>query len=248
MKKILLVMFTLFFAAQINAQTADEILDNYFENIGGRDAMDGLSGIKMMAKVSQGGMEIPIEIVQLKDGRQYTKFQLQGIEFFQGVFDGETLWNSNFQTQKAEKADAETTENMKRNIGAFPDPFLNYADKGYSVELLGTETVEGTETFKLKLTQKPVLVDGEEMENITFYYFDSENFVPIMVEKEMMAGPMKGNISVSRMSDYQEVEGLYFPFSLSQGVKGGGSQPLMIESISLNPEVEETMFKFPEEN
>ncbi len=248
MKKILLVMFSLFFAAQINAQTADEILDNYFENIGGRDAMDGLSGIKMMAKVSQGGMEIPIEIVQLKDGRQYTKFQLQGIEFFQGVFDGETLWNSNFQTQKAEKADAETTENMKRNIGAFPDPFLNYTDKGYSVELLGTETVEGTETFKLKLTQKPVLVDGEEMENITFYYFDSENFVPIMVEKEMMAGPMKGNISVSRMSDYQEVEGLYFPFSLSQGVKGGGSQPLMIESISLNPEVEETMFKFPEEN
>jgi len=46
------------------------------------------------------------------------------------------------------------------------------------------------------------------------------------------------------MSDYQEVDGMYFPFSLTQGLKGGESQPLIIMSIELNPEVNDGAFTF----
>ena len=62
----------------------------------------------------------------------------------------------------------------------------------------------------------------------------------------MKIGPQKGSISQSLFSDYQEVDGLYFPFSISQGVKGGGSQPLAITEIIINPEVDESRFEFPE--
>ena len=55
------------------AQTKEEIIANYIENTGGAEAWNNLQGLKMTAKVSQGGMEIPIEMVQLKDGRQMTK-------------------------------------------------------------------------------------------------------------------------------------------------------------------------------
>ena len=37
-----------------------------------------------------------------------------------------------------------------------------------------------------------------------------------------------------------------FPFSMSQGIKGGASQPMIIESIELNPEVEDSAFAFSE--
>jgi len=54
-------------------------------------------------------------------------------------------------------------------------------------------------------------------------------------------------ISETKMSDYQEVEGLYFPFSISQGVKDGQSQPITLDKIELNPQVDDSEFKFPEE-
>jgi outer membrane lipoprotein-sorting protein len=230
-----------------NAQTADEIIAKYFENTGGMAKWAALKGIKMSAKVNNQGMEIPLEIVQLKDGRQMTVINFQGKEIKQSVYDGTTLWSHNFMTMKAEKSDAESTQNFKANLGSdFPLPFFNYKERGYKVELLGKETVDGSETFKLKLTKNPIMVDGKQEESVEFYYFDTENFVPLMAEAEIKSGQGKGMISQSKMSDYQEVEGVMLPFSMTQGLKGGQSQPLTITSIVINPPVDDKAFAFPE--
>jgi len=256
MKQLSLILSILFIAfivkpSSVEAQDmdVDEIISNYLENTGGADTWKALKGTKTMAKFSQGGMEIPLEIVQLSDGRQYSMINFQGTSIMQGVFDGETMWNTNFQTMKAEKADAEMTEMMKLNANDFPDSFLDYKDKGYTVELEGVETMEGTETYKVKLVKEPITVEGEKVDDISYYYFDTENFVPIVMESEVKLGPQKGIIQQITFSDYQEIEGLYFPFSITQGIKDGPSQPITFESIVLNPEVDDTVFAFPvEEN
>ena len=67
-----------------------------------------------------------------------------------------------------------------------------------------------------------------------------------MQEQEIHAGPMKGNVSQTVFSDYQEVDGLYFPISLTQQVEGMGGQEIVIESVVINPEVEDELFNFPE--
>jgi outer membrane lipoprotein-sorting protein len=200
----------------------------------------------MTAKLNQQGMEIPIEIVQLKGGKQFTSFSFQGMEIKQGVFDGETLWSTNMTNMQPEKSDSETTENVKLSKEDFPSALLNYKEKGYSVELIGNETIDGADTFKIKLTKKPLTVDGNSVDDITFFYFDTENFVPIAIESEVKMGPAKGMVQLITMSDYQEVDGLYFPFSMSQGVKGQPGQPMAFDTIELNPEVDESIFLFPE--
>jgi outer membrane lipoprotein-sorting protein len=249
MKRTLTLIFGLFLAAGLSAQTVDEIIAKYFENTGGIDKWKSVQGVKMAAKVNQGGMEIPLTMIQLKDGRQATVISFQGKEIKQGVYDGSTLWSHNFMNMKAEKSDAEATENFKKDIGEFPDPFLTYKERGLKAELLGKETVDGTETFKIKLTKKPIKVDGKEVENIVFYYFDTENFVPLMFESEMKSGPAKGQIVLNKMSDYQEVNGLMFPFSMSQSVKGqAGGSPVTISKVELNPTIDSSMFTFPTGN
>ena len=245
--KVLVAIFALAVMAPAQAQTADEILASYFENIGGLEKLKAVKGMKMTAKVNQQGMEIPLEIYQLSDGRQMTVINFQGKEMKQGVFDGETLWSHNFMTMKAEKSDAETTENFKLNSNDFPDAFIDYKDKGYTVELLGKETIDGAETFKIKLVKEPITVDGKEEEDISFYFFDTENYVPIAVQSEVRMGPQKGITSEVTLSDYQEVEGLYFPFSMTQGAKGQPGSPITIERIELNPSLEDTAFAFPAE-
>jgi outer membrane lipoprotein-sorting protein len=244
LKQIILIALVTLTTTSIQAQsniTADQIINNYFENTGGMEAWGALQGMKMLGAANAQGMEIPIEIYQMKDGKQLLKLNIQGQSMTQNAFDGETMWTTNFMTMLPEKSDAEATENMKKQTKDFPSPFYNYKEKGFTVELLGKETKEGTETFKIKLTQMPIMINGVEMPNVSFHYFDTENFVPIATETEMKEGPMKGQMSSSTFSDYQEVDGLYFPFSIAMQGQG-----ITIKEITVNPEIDVTMFAFPE--
>ena len=151
-------------------------------------------------------------------------------------------------TMKAEKSDNETIENVKRSAKEdFPVALFNYKENGDTIELLGEETAEGTECFKIKVTKTPVLVDGKEEENVEFYYFDKDNFVPVMSESEAKTGQAKGMKVQTIYSDYQEVDGIYFPFSIGNKFNGQTGQAINIEAIELNPSVDDAIFAFPAE-
>ena len=245
--KTVFIALLLVAVTPVSAQTADEILENYFENTGGKANWEKLEAIQFTGSINLGGMELPIKMVQTADGRSMTTANFQGQTFYQGVYDGETLWGTNQMTMEAEKSDAEATANHKLGMNDFPDPFLNYKEKGYTVELLGDETIEGTETYKIKLVTEPQMIDGKEEPTIAYYYFDKENFVPIVAEREVKAGPAAGMVGQTKMSDYQEVDGLYFPFSMMEGAKDQpGGQAITITEITLNPEIDDAMFAFPE--
>ncbi len=234
------------FCLSIQAQTADVIINDYLESIGGQEKLNAVEGLKMKARVSQGGIEIPLEIIQLKDGRQMTVINFQGKELKQGVFDGETLWSHNFVSLKAEKSDAESTENFKLNANDFPDAFINYKEKGYTADYISKESINGTETYKVKLVKEPMIIDGVEKEDSSYYFFDTENKTLVAVQSEVMFGPQKGTTQQIMRSDYQEVGGLLFPFIVTQGLKDGESAPILFDSIEINPQVNANDFLFPE--
>lgn len=246
--KILVAAITMMISVSSFAQvTADEIIDNYFEAVGGKDAFRNLKGQKMKAEVDAQGMTIPLEMYLMADGRKITKFEVMGMAMSQDAFDGEVAWGTNFMTQKAEKSEAEDSENAKRSIGEYPSPLLDYADKGYSVELMEDAVVDGVECYKMKVTKKPMLVEGEEVENVEYYYFDKETFVPLQTEQEMHEGPEKGSMAITLYSDYQEVDGMYFAFSITFKTEDSDGQLIELESIELNPEVSDDFFSFPAE-
>ena len=249
MKTIKTLFILLLFAAfaPANAQTAEEIIATYLENIGGEENLKKVISAKFVGSVDLGSMVLPVEMIQTTEGYRMTKADVQGQTFYQEVYDGETLWGTNQMTMAAEKSDAEATENFKKNINDFPDPFLDYKSKGYTVELIGNETVEGTDTYKIKLVKEPIMVDGQQTDDISFYYFDTENFVPIVYEEELKSGQGKGMIIQMKYSDYQEVDGIYFPFSMNQGIKDQpGGQLITLTDITLNGELDKAMFAYPE--
>ena len=148
---MLFLLCGLFVAAQ--AQTAEEIVSNYLENIGGEDALRGITSMKMSAKVDAQGMVLPLTIISQKDGKSRVSFELQGNEMVQMAFDGEVAWGINFLTQKPEPMETEDVENMKRELEDYPNDFVDYQKKGHKIELLGKETIEGVECFKINITK-----------------------------------------------------------------------------------------------
>lgn len=246
--KILIAAITLMISVSSFAQvSADEIISNYFEAVGGEDAFRALKGQKMKAEIDYGGMTIPLDIYMMADGKQITKIEVMGMSMSQDAFDGSVAWSTNQMTMKPEKSDAEESENKLRAVGEYPSPLLDYADKGYSVEKMEDAVVDGVDCYKIKVTKTPMLVDGAEVENSEYYYFDQETFVPLQTETEINSGPSKGTMVLTLYSDYQEVDGLYFPFSMTFKTEDSEGQTIELSEIELNPEVADDFFSFPAE-
>ena len=140
---------------------------------------------------------------------------------------------------------SDDTENAKRSAKEFPNALLNYKNLGYQATLIGSETIDGVDCHKIKLEKKTMLSEGKEVPNIEFYYLDKENNVPIQTETEILSGEMKGKISQTKYSDYQEVNGVYIAFSNTSGIKDEMSQTIQFDKIEINPEIDSNKFLFP---
>jgi hypothetical protein len=244
MKKLIFLFLGFASIIAVRAQNVDEIITAYSQTIGGKN-WDAVKGMRMTANVEQGGMKIPVEVVTMKDGRMFTKITFMGNTMTMAAFDGEKSWSTNFMTMEPEEGTAETSENSKRSMKEFPNALINYKNLGYSATLLGSEKIDGTDCHKIKLDKKTMLVEGQEVPNVEFYYLDKENNVPVLVESEIKEGEMKGKISQTKFSDYQEICGVFIPYSTSSGIKDGESQVIQFEKVEINPTVDDKDFKFP---
>ena len=236
MKKFFGIMVVCCLAVSLQAQTADEILDQYFENIGGVEAWQNLNSMSMEGTSSMQGMEFPIKVYSKRPNMEKVEISAQGMNIVQ-AFDGETAWAINpfaGSTEPAKAGADETAEAAKRT---FEDDFINYQDKGHTVELLGKEEIEGTETFKIKLTKE----NGDE----EIYFFDTENYVPIMMRSFAAVGPMKGQSVETFLSDYEEHEGLMVPMSIEQKIGGQTVMQGTMTSVVLNGDISDDIFAFP---
>lgn len=242
--KLLLASVLTFAATFAQAQTADDIINKYFEVTGGKAKWAEVKTVKMTAKGKQGGMEFPITSLQKAPNLMKQTISFQGKDITISAFDGKEMWKTSFMTMKAEKGEAEDSENAAKSLD-FPDPFLDYKAKGYSVALDGEEKVEGTDCYKIKLTKKPIKVDGKEEEDFSYYFFDKENGVLIMNRSVGKKGQMKDVAVETLMSDYQEVNGLFFPFTVSQKINGQVAFTMAMEKLEMNVAIDNKEFAFP---
>lgn len=227
------------------AQTADEVVDKYFTAVGGKDKLAAIKSVKLLGKGNQQGMEFPIVSLQKAPNKMKQVITFQSKEIVASCFDGKESWATNFMTMKAEKSEAEDSENASKNMD-FPDPFLDYKAKGYSISLEGEETVEGSACHKIKLTKKPMKVDGKEEENSSYYFFDKENGVIIMQRETGKKGPGKGMVSETFLSDYTEVNGIYFPYTVVQKMGGKEMFSIKVEKMEMDVAIEDKEFAFPQ--
>jgi hypothetical protein len=145
----------------------------------------------------------------------------------------------------AEEESAEESENSRRIAAEFPNALMHYKKLGYKASLIGTEKIDGTDCYKIKLEKKTMLVEGKEVPNIEYHYLDKENKVILMSESELTSGEMKGKLSQEKYSDYQEVNGVMVAFSNASGIKDGPSQTVQFEKVETNVQVDENKFNFP---
>jgi len=226
------------FALPLSAQTADDIIAKYIKTVGGMDRIQAVTTLRRTGKFTGGG---GFEAAVLQENKRPNKvreeFSLQGLTGV-NAYDGHTgLKIEPWQGKK--DAEALSEEEMREIVedADFDEPLINYQQKGNKVELVGTEQVEGTDVFKLKVT----LASGD----VRYYYMDTDYYVPIKIEKKRMIRGAEQEFETS-LGDYKEVAGWYLPYSIESGRKGSEDrQKITIEKIEANVPIDDRRFQKP---
>ena len=239
MRRFLLALAALaVFAVSASAQTADEIVAKFIKTIGGMEKIQAVKSLRRTGKFNGGGgFEAVIVEENKRPNLVRQEFQIQGMT---GVtaYDGKTGWKIEPWNGKKD-AEPLGEEEMKGIVedSDLDGPLVNYKEKGVRVEYVGTDEVEGSDAYKLKVT----LPSGD----VRLYYMDTDYYVPIKIESKRMIRGAEVE-SETLLGDYKEVNGWYLPFSVENGPKGSQNKSkVTYEKIEANVPIDDSRFVKP---
>ncbi len=243
---VMIVMICVLKMNILNGQTAEIIIYNYIENIGGYNNLRKVEGVKIIKDVPKASYIDSIEVIRLKNGKQLITYVVKGEQNIESAFDGNVAWRHYSSQRKPKLQSDDETEIIRLKKLDFLNPFIDYKEKGFKITLLGKETINETLCFVLQLTKLPLYINGQVEDNIEFYYFDTKTYLPILIVREEKVGLARGKLVKEYVSDYKKVEDLFFPFRVERKYKNSAIQSVeIIKSIELNPKVEDSLFISP---
>lgn len=221
------------------AQTADEIIASHLKAIGGVETWRSFSSVKYTGNSKWGSMEIPFVQISMKDGSNRNDVTIQGLKMIT-AYDSKTGigWSINpFQGSKdATKMNEEELQGNKEN-GELAGDLACYKEKGWKVELLGKDDVDGVECFKLMLSKKSGTV--------FYYYIDTQTWYIIKVTAKVKFEDREFE-NDTQYSDFQTVNGVVVAFSTDNISNGQLQGQSVYTKVEFNVEVPAADFVMPE--
>jgi hypothetical protein len=230
--------------AVANAQTADELIAKNLAARGGADKLAAIHTIVTTGELRFAGdfklaYKETRERIDPANSAVRVDASLQGLTVVQG-FDGKDGWRINpFEGRKdAEKMGADETRELA-DEGSIDGALLAAHAKRSQVDYLGREDIDGTEAYKLRVTQP----DG----TVFTYFLDPDVYLEIRIlEQRTIRGAEKE--TQTDLSDYEKVNDVYFPFSIVSGPKDGADsdrQTITISSAQANADTPASLFQMP---
>jgi len=220
--------------------TADELATRNIEAKGGLDNIHALKSLRLSGhmRIQQDTVELDYVTLIKQPGSVRYEAVLQGLTQIQ-AFDGAQAWQINpFQGRKdPEKLSADDAKGMGEDAADFAGPLVDYKDKGYKLDYLGREDVDGTEAYKLRVTR----ANGD----LTTVYLDPDYFLEIRtVNRRIEHGvPVE---TVVDYGDYEKVAGVFLAFSQESGLKGSSDrQRVQFDKAEANVAAADGSFHFP---
>jgi outer membrane lipoprotein-sorting protein len=230
MKKSIFIVAGLLIATVLNAQTLDEIIRKYSE-ANRFDKISNFSTVKIKAKISMQGMELPVEIWMKNPDKIKTVTNIAGQEIISS-FDGKKGYMINPATGSDKPVEMSADELMQaKNNNIFTNILENYNKQG-KLALLGDEDVNGSPAFKIKVD-----VDGV---NSAIMYIDKKSYLVTKSTTTVNQNGMTMTVN-SFPSDYKEVSGLILPMKTVSSAEGMNIVTTY-ENIEVNTPIDDNVF------
>lgn len=198
MKKLAftLLLSTLFVSARAQTlSTANEVLNKYFNALGGKKALMKIKDITLYSGTNSGG-SYPLTIkYKLPFKTLIVAADSTGKVVYRQIIDGKQI-----STRAGDKVFPNDPATIDRGIvTAQLMPELYLSEKGVKSTFSGTETINGKEAYKLTHT----MPDGS---STWATYYDTQTGLKVQLVVAGQNGPVATNYS-----DYREVNGIKLP-------------------------------------
>lgn len=210
--------------------TAKDVLEAYIKAIGGKKAVENVRDVKKVYSTTVQGM--PATLMEAnKAPNKYAMEMKMGDMLLQRIkYDGGDMAKLESFMGEKELVDTDLDEVL---LNAYSFPELHYDDLQYAARLLGVVDIKGVKAYRVNVKTLP----GGGFEE----YYDVTTGLKLR-RKDSQSQEGGGYIQViTDYSDYKPVEGVLFPFTLSQS--GGMSMTLTATEIAVNKGIDASVFR-----
>jgi len=238
MKNItLFVVFilALVFAQFVNAQSVDDVINQYILARGGKEKLNSVKSIYFEGTRQMMGNEVEVKVTKVDGKLNRVDFEFGGNSGYTIVTPDKGWTYIPMRSDKAEEMSADQLKGMQSQLD-IAGPLVDYATKGYKAELKGKETINGKEAYHIDLTSST----GKT----TSYYIDTKTNLLIQIRQMAEGRNGEGEKEViTDLSDYKEIGGVMFPQTLTTEGSGQGSGSMTFDKIEVNIPVDEKLYK-----
>jgi outer membrane lipoprotein-sorting protein len=221
------------------ALTAEQIVDRSVEARGGLEAWRKVVTIIWAGHLESQRSTVPSLPFQLSEKRPgKSRFEInEPSQRSLRVFNGVSGWKMKLGPDGRPDVKQFSAQEVRfaRSAPGLEGPLIDFRAKGSSVDLEGTEELEGRRTYRIAVK----LASGERQT----VWVDAESFLETRYDRTVYdTAGAKGTVSV-RFREYKVVEGLAVPSVVEiSGAAGGRPDRMVIERVALNPEIDDRDF------
>lgn len=209
MKKLFLSLSFLLAVVVLNAQSLEEIIKKYSE-ANKLDKITNFKTIKITAKTSMMGMDLPMEIWMKNPNKIKTVTSFNGQDIVQ-AFDGEKGYMINpmaGSNTPVEMSAEQVNQTVRSNL--FQNYMENYLKDG-KLTLAGEEDLNGKPAYKIKAD-----IGGG---NSATMFIDKTTFLMVKTTADINQGGMSVTVE-SYPSDFTETNGILLPMKTTTTAQG----------------------------
>jgi predicted Zn-dependent peptidase len=201
--------------------TAEKVFDQYIQAVGGKDAVNDVESVYMIAQAQMQGQTLDLETKVTSSGKSMNQISMAGNVMQKQIFNGA----EGFVVARGQKIPFTEEQVIAAKKEAHPFPELKAQDA--TVE--GIESVDGEDAYVVKMDK-----------NKTNYY-SVESGLKLKQVQMVEQGPQTMTIPIV-YDNYKEVQGVKFPFSLSQSM-GAMTLDFQVTDIKVNEGISDADFE-----
>ena len=182
-------------------------------------------------------VQAPFAVEVKRPGKVRVELDFAGKTAVQ-VYDGKNGWLLRPYLNRNDWEPFTAAQAKAQDKWELDGPLLDQAALGTKVELVGVESVDGRDAYKLRLTHK----SGE----VQHVWIDAKSFLDVKVEgtPRRMDGKLRTVWVTQR--DFREVQGLMVPFVLETAIDGfTDTHQMIIDKVAINPPLDDGRFTRP---
>jgi len=219
----------------LNAQNVDDIIAKHIKAHGGTEAWENIQSMKVSGRFTAFSIEEDFFAIKTKEGQYYSELYLGKNKVLE-AFNGKTGWTIDPWQEILYPRDLKKAEiNVFYQKAEFFTPFYNYKKRGFEVQLMDNEEVDGMEMIVLKLKRNNGMEEKWYLAPDTYLEYKCESY---WVD---FAYPVPAE---AYFDDFRTVNDVVLPFFIERTF-WQRDRILQIENIEFNINVDETIFEMP---